>query len=147
MLTVRQITEIRRLLLDGRSQREINRLTHMARDTIAGIVHNRRPDYEAIRQAKREETQTRPSGPLSRCPGCGHRVYFPCRVCLARRRQLVSRVWDLAGPAPELEEPLGLELTPEHQRRYEEVRARRALLAGPEPSLDGIAIGDPKRES
>ena len=95
MLTVRQITEIRRLLLDGRSQREINRLTHMARDTIAGIVHNRRPDYEAIRQAKREETQR---GRQDRC----RRVRAADTACTVpvvsvwRRRQLVSRVWDLA---------------------------------------------------
>jgi hypothetical protein len=143
MLTVRQVAEVRRLLLAGRSQREVHRLTHMARDAIAGIAHDRRPDYEAIRQAKREELRTRTTGPKTRCPGCGHLVHFPCHVCRTRRWQFLSLPWDRSGPLPELEEPLGLELAPQHQRRYEQVRARRAFLSRPENSrTDSFDAGD-----
>ncbi len=129
MLTAWQVAEVRRLLLEGRRQREICRLTRISRSTIARIVDHRRPDYEAIRQAKREEEWVRPTGPMIRCPGCGHLVRFPCRVCRARRWRFLSLVYDRSGLLPELEEPLGLELKPVHQKRYEEVRARRAILS------------------
>ena len=127
MLTIEQIEHVRRLLSERRSQREIHLLTKLARGTIARIAHGRRPACEAIGGMRREPTRTRPRGPRRRCPGCGHLVRLPCRICRARRWKLISLVWNGPEPVPDLEEPLGLELEPEDQARYEEILARRGL--------------------
>jgi hypothetical protein len=127
MLTPWQVENVRRLLSEGRSQREIRRVTGIARGTIAAIAHGRRPDYEAIRRAKREETRTRPLGRPERCPVCGHIVCPPCRVCHARRCKRISHQGTGPQSGPSFGGPLVLELTPEDQVRYEEVQARHGL--------------------
>ncbi len=48
---------------------------------------------------------------------------MPCRICRARKAAELTAKSGL--PFDLLDEPLGLELRPEHQARYEEVRARR----------------------
>jgi hypothetical protein len=128
MLTPWQIDRVRRLLSEGTPQRQIHALTGIARGTIAAIAHNRRPDYEKIREIKLEEANIKPTGRPKRCLGCGHVVYLPCRVCRARRRKVISLMLKGRRLVPELQEPLELELEPDHRRRYEEVRARREIL-------------------
>ncbi len=125
MLTTNQVELVRRLLSEGKSQRAVRAQTRIARGTIADIAHDRRPDYETIRQARRAEKRTKPRGPREQCPGCGYVVYMPCRICRARRWRLFSLVWNGSKPVPELQKPLGMELKPEHQARYEEVRRNR----------------------
>lgn len=88
MISLLKVQEIERLLAaGGLSQRKIAKRTGVSRATISGIASGARPDYEALRRA-RVQTQEEPEGPLVRCPGCGGRVYAPCRLC--RVRGLIS---------------------------------------------------------
>lgn len=130
MLSQWQIDRIQGLLAQGKHQRQIHALTGIARGTIAGIAHGRRPDYEAIRRARSEQSRTTPEGPLARCLGCGHYVHLPCRICATRRWKLIRLLCNGPQEVPELLKPLGLDLLPEHRLRYERVRARRELLSG-----------------
>jgi len=128
MLPQHKVDEVRRLLAEGRfSQRQIARLTGVSRGSISAIASGRRPDYPGKRAG---EDWIEAWGPLERCPGCGARVYMPCRICAARSFRAShprQRLVDLRRPEPELR----LELKEEHRRRYEQVRARR-LAAGQE---------------
>jgi hypothetical protein len=130
MLSQWQIDRIQGLLAQGKRQRQIHALTGIARGTIAGIAHGHRPDYGAIRRAKSEQSRTTPEGPLARCFGCGHYVHLPCRICATRRWKLIRLLCHDPQEVPELLEPLGLDLLPEHRLRYERVRARRERASG-----------------
>ena len=123
MLAPSMVTEIRRLLVEDKlSQRKIAKLTGVSRGTVGAIASGRRPDYEP--RSKSDDEFERPSGPPQRCTTCGGMVYMPCRLCALRRRLAASGKSRWRDPRPEL--PLGMELRPEQQRRYEEVRAARA---------------------
>lgn len=123
MLAPSMVAEVRRLLVEDKlSQRRIAKLTGVSRGTVDAIAAGRRPDY-APRSPADDEPQ-RPSGPPRRCATCGGMVYMPCRLCALRRRLAASRKGRQRDPRAEL--PLGLELRPQHQKRYEEVRAARA---------------------
>ncbi len=130
MLSLGQIKTIEGLLAQGTPQRQIHAFTGFSRTVISGIAHGRRPDYEAIRRAKAEQSGATPEFPAARCPRCGHQVYQPCRICAARQRQLIEALCPGPSPITELLEPLGLDLLPEHQKRYLQIRARRRLLPG-----------------
>jgi len=123
MIPQSRVDRVRRLLATGRhSQREIARLTGVSRGTVGAIASGRRPDYP--QQKPNSDDWPDVWGPLERCPGCGSRVYMPCRICAARSFQ-ASRSRP-GGPSANRPEPeLRLELKEEHRRRYEQVRARR----------------------
>jgi len=75
---------IRRLLAEGKlSQRAISRVTRVGRSTVATIAAGTRRDRSLCRP---EEFDLFPqhSGVSERCPGCGGRVYMPCRLCYVR---------------------------------------------------------------
>jgi hypothetical protein len=89
MIVPEMVVEVRRLLAMGRmSQRQIARSTGISRATISAIASGKRPDYQT---RVRDDEPERPIGPPVRCPGCGGRVYIPCRLCRIRavkRREL-----------------------------------------------------------
>ena len=125
MLTESKLRWIRRLLAEGLSYRAIREMTGVSRGAIGRIARGERPDYEALGRAKQEKKEglKRTPRPI-RCPGCGYRVYPPCRICRVRKALADGKLREVFREVG-LEEPLGLELRPEHQKRYEEVRARR----------------------
>jgi len=125
MLDPETVTEIERLLAEDQlSQRAIARQLGVSRGTVGTIAAGRRPDYEAMRRSRQERETPTPSGPLRRCPECGARVQLPCVACHVRGR--ASDVPRLLQHARRLlDEPLGVNLKPQHQRRYEEIRARK----------------------
>lgn len=124
MIAPKAVTEVRRLLAEGAlSQRQIARLTGISRGTVRAIASGTRPDYDALRPP--EDQSEEPAGPAVRCPGCGGKVYLPCRLCKVR-----SAIAESPRPSPRLRaspsaEPLELNLRPDHRARYEEVRAGR----------------------
>jgi len=86
MLPIAQVLEVDRLVHEGMlSQRQIARRIGVSRGTVAAIASGDRGLYgkESI---KARGTSTRLSGP-ARCPECGYRVFMPCRICSARKRQ------------------------------------------------------------
>ncbi len=86
MIAPLKIQEIERLLAEGSlSQRKIARKAGVSRATVSSIANGARPDYEARREAKRQQLLDELPGPLIRCDECGGRVYAPCRLCRVRR--------------------------------------------------------------
>lgn len=86
MIAVDKVIEIRRLLALGQlSQRNIATLTGTSRGTVGAIAAGTRPEYESRRA--RPDEYAEPVGPPVRCPGCGGKVYLPCRLCYLRQRQ------------------------------------------------------------
>jgi len=118
---------IRRLLAEGKSQRQIQKITEANRRTIAKIANGQYPDYEARRRAKEQE-EIRHLGPVERCPGCGARTIMPCRACLTRNhKERLPRF--LAKERPDnRDDPLGLDLPESCHARYEAVHDRRKQL-------------------
>lgn len=125
MLQSEQVKWVEQLLAQGHSQRQVSRITGIARNTVARIASGHRPDFEAIRQMKKEERRTRRGKP-QRCPGCGHRVYLPCLICRNRRLELLRQITG-TEIHEDLHPPIGLGLKGVHRRRYEEIRAARGL--------------------
>jgi hypothetical protein len=75
---------VRRLLAEGKlSRRAIARVTGVGRSTIAEIAAGRRRD-RAPAQAEEWDLFPEASAVSERCPGCGGRVYMPCRLCYVR---------------------------------------------------------------
>ena len=120
MIASSVVEQIRLLLAEGTlSQRKIARVVGVSRGTVDAIASGRRSD--PVRRCDDEFEES--LGPLGSCPECGGRVYLPCRLCRVRS-VAASRS---ARPRRVLAEdaPSGLQLKEEHQRRYEEVVARR----------------------
>ena len=119
MLAAKTVVEIQRLLdLKTHSQRRIAALLDVSRGSVTTIALGRRRDVPADIP---DDAPAGPSGPPTRCPGCGGLVYMPCLLCrlrkenprATRRRTTDSFVF------------LRLDLRPEHRERYEEIRAWR----------------------
>jgi hypothetical protein len=122
MIAPERIAEIRRLLSEGaHSQRAIARLTGISRGTVTAVANGRRPDY--VPRPKADATSPLRRGPCRRCRRCGALVYMPCRACAIRTRLDREAKPRRVGREPEI--VLGLDLRPEHRRRYEAIRARR----------------------
>lgn len=120
------VTQVRALLLAGLTQRAIARRLagQISRGSIHRIATGKRQDIEP-------PPDDPPPGPAARCPTCGAKVVGPCIACQARaepRRLLPEDLRELAGG---LDAPLGLDLKPEHAKRYEQIkRAPSAAAAG-----------------
>lgn len=96
MIAPEMILEIKRCLATGKlSQRQIARQTGISRATVGAIASGKRPEYQP---RPRDDEPDRPTGPPERCPGCGGRVYLPCRLCRIRavKRREVERKRHLA---------------------------------------------------
>jgi len=118
---------IRRLLAEGKSQRQIERITKVNRRTISKIAKGQYPDYEARRRVREQET-LRFLGPVERCPGCGAKMIMPCRGCLTRSRVALGHQV-LARERPDNRDyPLGLDLPESSRERYKTIHDRRKWL-------------------
>ena len=89
MIAPTKVAEIRGLLAAGTcSYRKIAAATRISRSTIQAIALGRRTDYSLIR---RRDLELFPElGPVVRCPGCGGRVHWPCRLCHVRSLRVAS---------------------------------------------------------
>jgi len=137
MLAPAIVERIRDLLEEGKlSQRKIATLLGISRGTVARIASGERPDYEAIRQQRRDEQRALPTGPLRRCDACGAMVYLPCRACATRATMADKSAPQVFRLFMQLDEPVGLNLRGADRTRYEEVRRQRELaeLAAAMPS-------------
>jgi hypothetical protein len=82
MLPKAIVLEVEQLLAAGRlSQRQIARRLGLSRGSVALIAQGAWAGYSAPLHADEEQ----PTRPAQRCPGCGGRVYLPCRLCAVRR--------------------------------------------------------------
>jgi len=127
MLADSKVRRVRRLLGQRSSYREIAESTGVSRSTIRRIRRGRRQDRQSEHQIEKENSWD-PSGPVARCPGCGHRVRMPCLICGARAAAEALWVSHKSVPLPEGDHLLELDLEEEHRLRYEQVRARRILM-------------------
>ena len=119
MLAPVVIRRIKQLLAERtHSYRQIAELLKVSCGTISAIASGERWSDEALEI----RGQVEPEGPPRRCPECGGLVRMPCVLCSARKPS--ARTGRLPPDVP-LERPLGLDLKPEHQRRYAEVRVAR----------------------
>lgn len=84
MIDLAKIKEAERMLAEGTfSHRKIAKAVGISRATVGKIASGERPDYEARRLARASEPE--PTGPLTRCSGCGGMVHTPCRLCRIRK--------------------------------------------------------------
>lgn len=121
MIPASIVEEIKRLLAQGKwSSRKIARIMGVSRGSVAAIANGRRPDYEARRREREEESE--PLGPLGRCSECRAMVHLPCRLCAVRKRMAQGKIRRLVLGA---EESLQVGLQGDHRVRYEQVRRRR----------------------
>jgi len=120
MIAASVIHHIQQLLTEGTwSQRRIARLTGISRGTIAAVAQGRRRPHEP-----RADEGEEPLGPVERCPECGAMVHMPCRACRIRSQNPKPR--RVRQVVKDTEEPsLRLQLRPEHEARYRQVRAWR----------------------
>jgi transcriptional regulator with XRE-family HTH domain len=122
MIAGRLVLETLQLLGDGQlSRRKIARTLGISEGTVRSIANNRRPCYQRLRLM--EDTAETPPPPPTRCPTCGAMVYAPCLLCEIQRR-IAAGMRRPRHHRGEVFEPLGLNLRPEHQSRYELVRKR-----------------------
>ncbi len=151
MLSSAKVAEVEQLLASGGlSRRAIARRTGVSRGTVAAIA-------AGTRRKKPPRPIAGPpfdiGGPLRRCLQCGGRVHLPCWACAVEtiKRSRGDRPFakrpTAAGAAAAM--VVGLDLRPEHQRRYQ--RAHRRMLrrlrrwgewgrgAGDAPSADAPA--------
>jgi transcriptional regulator with XRE-family HTH domain len=128
MIDANVVGEVQNLLAAGEmSQRAIARILGISRGTVDAIAAGKRPDYEAIRRSRQEnETGDEPIGPPMRCPTCGGLVYMPCRLC-AVRRSTSNTIRQSLRNIGKNDEPFGLNLRPEHEKRYQEIRRSREM--------------------
>ncbi len=128
MIAVEIVAEVRRLLEETPlSHRKIARLAGVSRGLVDAVASGKRPDYE-IAPPSDEDMEEEPSGPPSRCPSCGGMVYLPCRLCRTRSRHFGEPSLRSTRPTfvkPTSFGPIGLDLRPEHQARYEQIRRWR----------------------
>ena len=127
MIEPQLVEQIERLLAKGKlSYRKIARFTGVSRGTIGAIASGRRR-IQPRRMSFWEEEPTVPDVPPQRCPQCGGMVYMPCRLC--RMRKEMAKLPDIRAlirtNAFQPFTPIGLNLKPVHQQRYEEVRRWR----------------------
>ncbi len=120
---IRQINE---LLQEGQhSRRKIAKIAGVACATVSAVATGGRQAEDYLKRA----LAPKPSRKSGRCPSCGAQVQMPCKLC--QTRKLVAG-GQLPPPEPVVAAPIGLDLNPEHQARYAEVRRwrREALRLG-----------------
>ncbi|MEE8452458.1 MAG: hypothetical protein V3R99_11110 [Thermoguttaceae bacterium] len=128
MLAPAIVERICRLVDEGQlSQRKIATLMRVSRGTVGRIASGERPDYETMRQQRKDEQRDPQTGPLRRCDDCGAMVYLPCRACATRATMADKSAPQIFRLFMQLDEPVGLNLRGEDRTRYEEVRRQREL--------------------
>jgi hypothetical protein len=130
MLKLDQVEEVKRLLGAGLSQRGTARVTGVSRGSVGSIASGEwdRMYAARLRRAIKVNVQTHGGLPV-RCPGCGGKVYMPCRTCRLRallasgRRRSGARrlVRDAEGNGE-----LAIKLRePDQRRRYQALRRQK----------------------
>ncbi|NUQ64172.1 MAG: winged helix-turn-helix domain-containing protein [Pirellulales bacterium] len=124
MLAPTLVQLVKQLLADGQlSHRQIARALDLSRSTVLAIAKGRRPEKQRAAKPKPKPVDDDVTGPVGWCPVCGATVMMPCLACHLRKRFEQDQA---APPTAGPEEPLELELSEKHRRRYEAVVARRA---------------------
>lgn len=122
---------IHQLLNAGISIRQIARQLKVGRNQIAKMARGERPNYaelRRLRKLKRARQLAVRKGPPQRCPECGYKVFMPCVLCTARAKQKKRTI----KPIQPIIVPIGMQLRPTHEKRYQQVLAakeRRAARA------------------
>jgi hypothetical protein len=145
MIEPQLVEQVERLLAEGKlSYRKIARFTGVSRGTIGAIASGRRR-IQPRRMFFWEDEPMVPDVPPQRCPDCGGMVYLPCRLC--RTRKELAKLPDARAVtranAFQPFTPIGLNLKPVHQQRYEEVRRWRRALAEPGAPKLCVALAEP----
>ncbi|HWB00681.1 MAG TPA: helix-turn-helix transcriptional regulator [Pirellulales bacterium] len=90
-ITQAMVWDVQRMLNEDRmSQRAVARAVGISRSTVGKIASGQRPAWPD-RQPDGDCYSIRPTGPIGRCPGCGGRVYMPCRLCHVRVLKSIDR--------------------------------------------------------
>jgi len=93
MLALPTVLEIDRLLREGTlSQRQIAEQLGVSRGSVAAIASGCRALFGRLPSRKSVSTMRRYRSLPERCPECGHRVYVPCLICLARSYQAMRKL-------------------------------------------------------
>lgn len=86
MIHPERVRLVERLLQEKKySQRTISRLAGVSRGSVGAIAAGRRRE-QALPNPPADDDGWQPTGPITRCPKCGGRVYAPCRLCHVRER-------------------------------------------------------------
>lgn len=83
MIAAAMVEEVRRLLSQGVSHRDVSRRTGVSRSTINQIAQGRRRDRPD--RIENEYRSLRFDAPPARCRDCGGLVYLPCQLCALRK--------------------------------------------------------------
>lgn len=133
MITSDVVFAVRRLLLETKlSWREIARRSGVSRGSVRAIASGRRSE-DATHLPAVEVDWEGPAGPPVRCPGCGGLVFMPCVFCATRKALARHVPRAMRRSTSDCMRPLGLQLRPQHFRRYQQVRARRLAADGDSP--------------
>jgi hypothetical protein len=73
----------------------------------------------------------KPDVPPERCPECGEMVYPPCLLCETRSLLAKHPGHVIRRCRPDSPILVGLDLEPEHQKRYEKIRKKRRKKTPP----------------
>jgi hypothetical protein len=129
----------------GLSHRAIARATGINRGTVGLIARGQRPDYEALREARKNRLPRKRGRVGQQCPECHASVYLPCVACNTRQNRTCSSLpQSVSTGLEQLEEPLGLDMKERHRLRYEKIHERRlcatAAVADIERSAKNNAV-------
>ena len=143
MITPDLVERIEQLLAEDKlSHRKIARIIGVSRGTVGAIASGRRRIRPRPIRFWEDDAMV-PDTPPERCPECGGMVYMPCRLC--RTRKELAKLPELRAltraNARQRFTPIGLNLKPAHQERYEEVRRwRREQAKGSGFGVQGVGF-------
>lgn len=126
MIPPSTILEIQRLLKKKHyGRRKIAKRLRVSLGTVVAVA-------TGVRQVKDyldHPLEREPAKETRRCPSCGALVNMPCMLCQTREMLAGHQLPPLE---PRVDTPIGLNLKPEHQAGYAEVRRwrREALRLG-----------------
>jgi hypothetical protein len=125
-------------VIDEATRRLIRRLATEGQLTLSAIARRVGVSKQSVCNIVKEERPERPPAiepTTDKCPKCGYIGFVPCTVCAAREQVERSLVVDRFEKRS-LEFIAPLDLTDDHRRRYEEIRARQAAREGRESTTD-----------
>jgi len=125
MLSPTIIREIERLFQQGLSRRKIAKRLRVSLGIVSVVVAGKRQADDHLRPKPR----TKETAKTRKCPSCHAIVHMPCKLC--QTRELIAGN-HLDPLPPTIDTPIGLNLKPEHEARYAQVRRwrREALRLG-----------------
>jgi DNA-binding XRE family transcriptional regulator len=137
MLSPDVIRKIQQLLEERQhTHRKIATSVGVSRSTVAAVAKGERRITDTVRRVPKPKPKPKPPEGIQRCPSCGAKVRMPCLLC--QMREMASNE-QAPQDHPIVATPIGLELKPEQQARYAEVRRwrrealRRGVVTRPHP--------------